>query len=203
MQNDADLVRKTLAGERSAYAELYDRYARLIRAICFDVTGDLAAAQDLAQEVFLRAWRRLGTLREPAKYSRWLIAIARNTCRRWRRSRSRDRHRYVGLRPGEREKELPASDPRPDDEQLGRLRAAIADLPEKERLALHAFYLLGRSAEDSRAALGLSRSGFYRTLERARKRLKRTMSTEGFYRTLERARKRLKRMMSTGGRPLP
>ena len=181
MQNDADLVRRTLAGERSAYAELYDRYARLVRAICFDVTGDLPAAQDLAQEVFLRAWRRLGTLREPAKYSRWLIAIARNTSRRWRRSRSRDRHRYVGLQPGEND--LPTSDPPPDNEQFSRLRAAVAELPPKERLALHAFYLLGQSAEDARTALGLSRSGFYKTLERARR--------------------RLKRMMSTGGRPLP
>ena len=174
MQNDADLVRKTLAGERSAYAELYDRYARLVRAICFDVTGDLPAAQDLAQEVFLRAWRRLGTLRDPAKYSRWLIAITRNTSRRWRRSRSRDRHRYVGLQPGEND--LPTSDPPPDTEQLSRLRAAIAELPPKERLALHAFYLLSQSAEDARAALGLSRSGFYRTLERARKRLARRLT---------------------------
>ena len=177
MQNDADLVRKTLAGEQCAYAELYDRYARLVRAICFDMTGDLVAAQDLAQEVFLRAWRRLGTLRDPARYSPWLIAIARNTCRRWRRGRSRDRHRYVGLQPGEND--LPVSDPPPDDEQLGRLHAAIAELPEKERLALHAFYLLGESPEDARAALGLSRSGLYRTLERARKRLKLLMTTHG------------------------
>ena len=44
-------------------------------------------------------------------------------------------------------------------------------LPEKERLALHAFYLQEQSAEDARRTVGLSRSGFYRALERARKQL--------------------------------
>ena len=179
LQHDADLVQETLAGEESAYAELYDRYARLIRAVCFDVTSDVAAAQDLAQEAFLVAWRRLETLRDPQKYSRWLIAIAHNTCRRWCRDRSRDRRGFVGLQPGEGDKNPAADGPPPDDEQLSLLRAAISGLPRKERLALHLLYLLGRSAEDARAVLGLSRSGFYRALEQARDRLKRMMSPDG------------------------
>jgi len=62
--------------------------------------------------------------------------------------------------------------------QIERLREMITTLPEKERLALHTFYLQGSSAEAARRTMGLSRSGFYRVLERARKRLEKLMSGE-------------------------
>ena len=171
LRNDADLVRGVLAGDRSAFADLYDRYAPLVRAICHDSTGDSANWQDLSQDVFLGAYQRLDNLRDPARFGGWLVGIARNTCRRWCRSRSRDRHRYVGLRPDD----PPADCEAPDDRGLTSLRRAIEELPERERLALRAFYLLGESADDARAALGLSRSGFYQALARARNRLRRRM----------------------------
>ena len=53
--SDANLVEAVLSGDRSAYTDLYDRYARLVRAICYDATWDLNHSQDLSQEVFLRA----------------------------------------------------------------------------------------------------------------------------------------------------
>jgi len=56
---DGTLVNGVLNGDRAAFAELYDRRARLIRAICFDVTHDLDAAAELTQEVFCRAHARL------------------------------------------------------------------------------------------------------------------------------------------------
>jgi RNA polymerase sigma-70 factor (ECF subfamily) len=51
----------------------------------------------------------------------------------------------------------------------------ITTLPEKERMVLHTFYLQGNSAENVRRIMGMSRSGFYRVLERARKRLEKLM----------------------------
>jgi DNA-directed RNA polymerase specialized sigma24 family protein len=54
----------------------------------------------------------------------------------------------------------------------------ITTLPEKERLALHTFYLQGNSAENIRRIMGLSRSGFYRVLGRVRKRLEKLMPEE-------------------------
>jgi DNA-directed RNA polymerase specialized sigma subunit len=54
----------------------------------------------------------------------------------------------------------------------------ITTLPEKERLALHTFYLQGSSADNVRRIVGLSRSGFYRVLERARKRLEQLLIAE-------------------------
>jgi RNA polymerase sigma-70 factor (ECF subfamily) len=88
--DDADLVRRTLRGDRETFADLYDRYARLVRAFCWDATRDLPQAQDLTQEVFLRAFQRLPELREPAKFGAWVVGIARLAAKEWQRSRVRD-----------------------------------------------------------------------------------------------------------------
>jgi RNA polymerase sigma-70 factor (ECF subfamily) len=175
LDRDAEAVQAVLAGGKLAYAELYERYARLVRAICFDTTGDLVQAQDLTQEVFLRAYRRLADLRDPGRFGHWLVGITRLVCKEWRRARLRDRHRYSGLDPAATD----AAEPAATQEGLEEIHRAILSLPEKERLAVHAFYLEGHSAERSRALLGLSRSGFYRLLQRARERLARLMRDQG------------------------
>ena len=84
-----------LSGDRAAFAELYDRRGRLIRAICFESTHDLQAAAELTQEVFLRAMEKLQRLRDPQRFAPWLVGIARRVCREWRRGRLRDRCRLV------------------------------------------------------------------------------------------------------------
>ena len=72
---DADRVRAALAGDPAAFGDLYDRYARVIRAVCHDATGNLAEAQDLSQEVFLRAYRNLATLRDAERFAGWLVGM--------------------------------------------------------------------------------------------------------------------------------
>ncbi len=169
---DETLVLGVLHGDRSAFAELYDRRARLIRAVCYDATRDVHLAADLTQEVFLRAFRRLGTLRDRQRFTAWLTGIARQVCREWRRERRRDRNLLSNLPD-----EVVCTDPfdEPDD-RIAAIRDALASLPEKERLALHAFYLRGLDVDEARTVLGLSRSGLYRLLSCARGRLTRLMS---------------------------
>lgn len=162
---DGTLVRGVLGGDRAAFAELYDRRARLVRAVCFDTTRDLDAAADLAQEVFLRAYMRLRELRDPQRFTPWLLGIARRTCREWQRARRRARQRAGPLPEG-----LPARDD-PPDERLAVLRDAVAALPERERRSIQAFYLSGLDAEEARRVLGLSRTTLYRVLAQAREHL--------------------------------
>jgi RNA polymerase sigma-70 factor (ECF subfamily) len=167
------LIRAVFAGDKAAYETLYDRYAPLVRAVCYDTTGNLADAQDLAQDVFMRAYEKLEHLREPGLFGKWLVGIARLRCQEWRRQRLRSQNRNVGLNNAQ----AVAPDP-PDDSRIELLREMITTLPEKERLALHTFYLQGSSADYARRIMGLSRSGFYRVLERARKRLEQLMIAE-------------------------
>jgi len=166
MEQDSSLVEQTVAGKTSAFGLLYERYARVVRAICFDETRDVQSAQELAQEVFLRAFAGLAKLRAADRFGPWLISIARYVCREWRRSRRRDRHQYTDHVP-----EAVRTLDEETDETACRLRLAITRLPEQERLALHLFYLNGDSADAARQILGLSRAGFYKLLERARRQL--------------------------------
>lgn len=186
---DATLVLGVRNGDRSAFAELYDRRARLIRAICLDETRDLDAAADLTQEVFLRAYRRLGDLRDAQRFGAWLAGIARQVCREWRRGARRAARRTAGyaiyrLRTAELERA--ESEPsQGTDGDLSRLREVLAGpeggsprpvLNELERHALHAYYLQGRSVEEARSVLGLSRSSFYRVLSSACRRIRAALS---------------------------
>jgi RNA polymerase sigma-70 factor (ECF subfamily) len=175
------LVQAVLRGDREAYGVLYDRYARLIRAICRDHTNDPHAAADLGQEVFLRAYGRLGTLADRDRFGAWLVAIARNVCREWHKEQRRPGPSATPL--GTRDSEASCegqcgtavADTVGDDldasERAAALRAALAELPERERTALHAFYVQEQSVEQIRNLLGLSRSGLYHVLAAARRRL--------------------------------
>jgi RNA polymerase sigma-70 factor, ECF subfamily len=176
---DGTLVIGALNGDRAAFAELYDRRARLIRAVCYDQTGDTHSAAELTQEVFLRAYRDLRLLHAPDKFPIWLIGIARQVCREWRRKRGRERRAMAEFAD---RRALADQWADPPDARLMELREAIAgtaahglcrrSLTEQERLALHAFYLQDRDVEDARGVLGLSRSGFYRVLSSACERLR-------------------------------
>jgi RNA polymerase sigma-70 factor (ECF subfamily) len=171
---DKTLVLGVLSGDQAALAELYDRRARLIRAVCFDTTHDLDAAADLTQEVFLRAIQKLGGLRDPQRFTAWLVGIARQVCREWRKQRISDRRRKLALSEAA---VPPAPDDRPD-ERITFLRDALGALPENERLSLQAFYLQGFNAEEARSVLGLSRATMYRVLSRARQRLRAILSRQ-------------------------
>jgi RNA polymerase sigma-70 factor (ECF subfamily) len=161
MDDDTSLVRRAQQGDRGAVAALYDRYARLVRAIAFDASSDLCVAQDITQEVFLKTFCKLSQLRNPERFGAWIAQIARRTGRDWQRMRRRDRHEF---QPQPLERCTP-----PEDGAAIELLQAIRRLPYRERMALHIFYLDEQPAEMARKTLKLSSSGFYKLLDRARK----------------------------------
>jgi RNA polymerase sigma-70 factor (ECF subfamily) len=175
---DADNVRDALAGDREAFGRLFDRYARLVRAVAAAVAQDFDAVDDLTQETFLRAFRSIGSLKDPAKFGIWIQGIARLTAREGRRRLARMH------RGGAEELSLvgdSSSVALERDEQQRRVLAAVGELPECERLVVHAYFFHQQKADDAAAALGLSRSGYYaalnRGLDRLRKKLKQDDAT--------------------------
>ena len=123
--SDGTLVLGVRHGDRQAFAELYDRRARLIRAICYDVTGDAHAAADLTQEAFLRAYKNLGRLHDPDRFAGWLVGIARQVCREWRRAQRRRRRAMTGFAE-QQQANPPGNDP--PEPRLLELRDQIAGL---------------------------------------------------------------------------
>ncbi|MCC6442707.1 MAG: hypothetical protein IT210_04510 [Armatimonadetes bacterium] len=79
------IIRKARSGDREAFDRLAAHYRS---AVAFMKTGSREEAEDLAQEILLRAWQSLPSLLEPTAFAGWLRAIATNACRsRLRRSR--------------------------------------------------------------------------------------------------------------------
>lgn len=197
--SDGTLVLGVRAGDRAAFAELYDRRARLIRAICHDQTRDPHAAADLTQEVFLRAFKNLAELRDPNKFPQWLTGIARQVCREWRRTNKRrqahlENYRMLRLANRNNETQQHAIQRIADRPGTGlsdatadaarEVLAAMGDregptfpaLSDRERLTLHAYYAQGCNVEEARTVLGLSRATFYRVLSSACARLRAALS---------------------------
>src|SRR5262245_9637764 len=76
--DDAKLVQASLSGNRDAFGQIVSRYQSLICSLAYSATGSLGASEDLAQETFITAWKRLQHLREHHKLRAWLCGIARN-----------------------------------------------------------------------------------------------------------------------------
>jgi RNA polymerase sigma-70 factor (ECF subfamily) len=156
-----DLVRRAIAGDIAAFGSLYDRTVRLVRAVAADAGVD--AADDVTHDTFLRAYRTLKTLRDPARFAPWLVGIARLVVLERRRARRFDVLPEEIPAPASTEADL--SD---DAEELLRL---VSRLPEEERHAIRFFFLSERSIEETASLLNRSRSGTYAVLKRAKSRL--------------------------------
>ena len=90
---DAELVQQAGRGDPTAFARLYERYARMVHGLLLARAGARASREDvddLVQDVFLTAWRRLTALRDPAAFGGWLATIARNRATDFHRRRQHD-----------------------------------------------------------------------------------------------------------------
>jgi len=87
-RSDSDLVRACLEGRQQAWDRLVERYARLVRSVAIRYGFADADADDVTQNVFIVAYRRLETLADHQRLASWLITVAHREC--WRHGRRRD-----------------------------------------------------------------------------------------------------------------
>ena len=182
MIDDASDLRVALergAGCQEAFCRLYDRHCAVVLALCRRHAGPgpaRADAEDAMQETFIRAYRMLEKCRGPSHFRPWLYGIARRVCSERRRAARRRRAHEHG--PHMNGVSMARSDSEPDphaaadrSEALARLGSALDRLPEDQRLAVHLYYLDPDPVAAAMTALDISRSGFYKLLNRARARL--------------------------------
>ena len=86
--NEIELLQLCITGNHSVYGQIVERYKTLICSITYSICGDLGKSEDLAQESFIIAWRKLGDLQDLKKFKSWLCTIARNLAKRSLRKRS-------------------------------------------------------------------------------------------------------------------
>jgi RNA polymerase sigma-70 factor (ECF subfamily) len=140
---DRQLVQRTLAGDEASFAALLERYGPPITSLCYASTLDKAEAEDLTQEIFLSAWRKLRSFRGEAAFSTWLFALARNACI--------DRSRRKAARPQQQQQfdactEYFASDD--DSTTVRAIFALVQTLSEPLRQALLLRDLQGLSYDE-------------------------------------------------------
>jgi RNA polymerase sigma-70 factor, ECF subfamily len=170
-QRLVDVVEQARSGDRSALALLYTRFAPLVRMVCFERTNDWHAALDLTHDVFLTALRDLQRLRQAERFQPWLLGIARHRVAEYLKAKARGQRHPPRL---DGELLAPVVDPA-QEEQQHRLRQAIEQLPEPERLAIRLFHLEGLAVREIVEVLDMPMRTVYATLARARQRLQRRL----------------------------
>ncbi|MEM6925372.1 MAG: sigma-70 family RNA polymerase sigma factor [Myxococcota bacterium] len=166
----APLVAAARRGDRDAFARLVRSHAGAVHEVALQITDDATRAEDVAQEAFLAAWRGLRRLRDPDRFSGWVIGIARN--------RALDAVRRARRRPeipaGEALPPIAEAGPEPDREALW---AAVERLERGQRDVLQLYYRQGHSVSEVARELGLAEPAVRKRLSRGRERLREEVVT--------------------------
>jgi RNA polymerase sigma-70 factor, ECF subfamily len=168
---ESNLVAQSLSGNAEAYAELVHRYQQMIRALTFRMTGSLDDAEELAQDAFLQAYRRLDSFGGGSKFSTWLCKIAINLSLDWRRRESvRDQIHSKWAADAGLEGRGDAGFP---DVLSQRVREALNRLSPKQRAAIVLTVYESKSHAEAAKILGCTEATVSWRIFAARRKLKR------------------------------
>jgi RNA polymerase sigma factor (sigma-70 family) len=173
LASDAELVAGAAAGERAAFAGIYDRYADRLHDFCIGMLRDRDAAADCVQDAFCIAATRLGDLRDADKLRPWLYAIARNEALRCIRARNREQ-------PSEQVPEITSDDPGPEvmaarSELADLIVQAAGGLSDRDRAVLELYYRHGLDGPELADALGVSHDSAKKMAQRLREGIERSL----------------------------
>ena len=160
-QND---VARAAAGDRRAFERLYRAHADRVFSLCARMCGDRMVAEELTQDVFVRAWEKLSLFRGDSAFGTWLHRLAVNVVLNARKSDGRRRSRI-----DESVEDLEVLPHSPDHvgERMD-LQAAIAELPPGARRVFVLHDVQGFKHEDIAELLGMTSGGSKAQLHRAR-----------------------------------
>lgn len=191
---ESTVIAKCQVGDEDGFRQFMDLFRGYIFTLCYSVSHDREESLDLCQEVFLNAFRAIGSLRQGAPVKPWLRRIAVNTSLNYRRSPRSGIHMQLtadGTLDGLQDRTSGAGDPGGLDgdpaEQVESLEAgeavrrAIKSLPQDQRLAVVLFHQEGMSYDEISAETGWPLGTVKTNLFRGRKELGRLMKafTEG------------------------
>lgn len=170
---DAELAGAAAAGDRRAFAGIYDRYADRLHDFCVGMVRDRDAAADCVQDVFCTAATTLSQLREPEKLRPWLYAIARNEALRHIRGRRREK-------PSDELPDVPSGEAGPETlaartELADLIAEAAGGLSDRDRSVLELTYHHGLDGPELAEALGVSSGSANKMVSRLRDTIERSL----------------------------
>ena len=177
-KDDVELIHNILSGDENAFSILVKKYQKSVHALAWRKIGDFHIAEEITQDTFLQAHKKLASLKNPSQFAGWLYVIADRLCRAWFRKRQlkmqslettdaetleeTDYSNYV-----REQREGTAVEHR---RQI--VQKLMEKLPESERTVMVLYYLGEMSGKEISKFLGVSPNTVRSRLQRARKRLK-------------------------------
>jgi RNA polymerase sigma-70 factor (ECF subfamily) len=166
-----ETLEQAIKGDDAAFNEIVELFQRPVFNLCYRMLGNDEAAEDAAQETFLRAYRSIRRYNPQRSFGTWLMAIAANYCI------DQHRKRKIQLTEIDEVMEETTSDPNTPNpeteslnlEQRNRIQGILKELPELDRAALILRYWYESTEEEISQILNLSISAVKSRLHRARK----------------------------------
>ncbi|MCY3742732.1 MAG: sigma-70 family RNA polymerase sigma factor [Candidatus Poribacteria bacterium] len=178
VENDVQLIYRTLAGDETAFTALVRKYQKGVHALAWRKVGDFHVAEEITQDTFLQVHKKLTTLQNPNQFAGWLYVITNRMCIRWFKNKkptmlslekiSRaevDKSSYKRYVSEQRETEAA-------EHRYEMVKELLKKLPESERTVVTLHYLGEMTAKEIGNFLGVSANTIKSRLQRARKRLR-------------------------------
>ncbi len=182
--DDVALIRRILAGDEPAFAELVKKYQKPVHALAWRKLGDFHIAEEITQDAFLKVYQRLHTLKDPRQFSGWLYVITTNLCATWLRKKRIQTQPLDGSEITMADSEttmiqrdaysLHVAEDRAKtvvEAQREVVKKLLAKLKESERTVMTLHYLGEMTCEEISKFLGVSAGTIKSRLQRARHRL--------------------------------
>ncbi len=177
-EDDVQLIYNILSGDDEAFSVLVQKYQQSVHAFVWRKIGDFHHAEEITQDTFLQAHKKLPTLKNPLQFAGWLYVIANRLCIDWMRKKKRtvqsledtptaEIEKSAYIRYLSEQRQIATSERRRET-----VKKLLARLPESERTVVTLYYLGEMKVKEISKFLGISVSTINTRLHRARKRLR-------------------------------
>lgn len=160
----SDLVERAREGDGAAFDELYEQNVGRVYAICLRLTADGPLAEELTQDVFVRAWDKIDSFRGDSRFATWIYRMAVNRVIDEQRRRGRETARHEGLDATD----IPPVQPGGPETRVA-LERAVARLPERARTALVLYAVEGYRYQEVADLLDIALGTVKAHIHRARR----------------------------------
>ena len=175
--NDANLIQRILDGDEGAFTALVNKYQKSVHALVWRKIGDFHIAEEITQDVFLKVYKRLSTLKRRDHFPGWLYVIATRRCIAWLRQKQPPTKSLDAMSTAELE-EICYAQYKADHGEAAAVqhrrelvKRLLQKLPESERTVVTLYYLAEMTGEEISLFLGVSHNTVRSRLHRARQRL--------------------------------